>query len=339
MIKMIPEAEGGGNPYDSFTYSVREGAYINPKTVSFQVKIECPPGRYSDQTNRICSICPPGTFSSEFSNDPQCSPCLNNTFQDQPGIFPLFPPAPSYLFPHLLSKGQANCTPCPIGTFQDGRGDRTECLSCAEVDYDSSFGCPSAPLQNITSDFSSPSAIILIVLACIVIALCVFVWIVFYLKEETPVVKTASPLFCYLILFGLMLGSASVFFLVGTPSDFTCAIRPFLLALAVSFVLGNLFIKTWRISRIFGYFPLALYLPLYSWLIELSFISATKYSGRKTLISNKSLLFFSAVMLLIELLIPIVWVGVDRPRSTLLSFFLFKLHQKRKPEKKLNRNE
>jgi len=152
----------------------------------------------------------------------------------------------------IIKKGQTNCTTCPFGTFQDGTGNPTYCKDCSVSGYNSSLGCPPPPPQNITSGFSSPSAIILIILACLLILICFLVLVVFVWKRDTPVVKSASPLFCYLILVGLMIGSASVFSLVGAPSDSVCAARPFLMALALSFVLGNLFLKTWRVYRIFG---------------------------------------------------------------------------------------
>jgi len=224
------------------------------------VSIRCPPGTYTDQASRVCVPCPAGFVSDSFSHALSCQPCPDNYYQPESGL----PPSPSLPSPFFLLPlsafpydnlhpflGRTNCSACPLGFFQDG-SNTTTCLDCATRNYDRDLGCPAAPLQNLTSSFSQPSSVVLIILACILIILCIFVLILFCVNRATPIVKSASPVFCSLILLGLMFGGFFVFLLVGTPTPGICIARPFLVSAALAFVLGNLFIKTWRIFQIFG---------------------------------------------------------------------------------------
>jgi len=152
-------------------------------------------------------------------------------------------------------SGQSNCTACPIDFFQDGT-DPTRCRNCSEVNYDPAYGCRERQKEDISVSYTSASSLVLIVLTVIVILMCLFVLVSFYLYQNTPVVKAASPLFCYLILTGLIIGASTVFLMAGRPSPVVCVLRPWFVAIALALVMGNLLVKTWRISRIFGFlFP------------------------------------------------------------------------------------
>lgn len=275
-IVFVPAPGGGGNPYTTIRYTVRSGGLVSAFNMSYPISIFCPPGTYTDQALRRCVNCHAGTFSDVASLSPTCQTCPINYSQ--------------------RLEGQTNCTACPPNYLQNGSTPHS-CRPCSEYDFDPAFGCLT-PVKDRSSSFAQPSSIILLVIAIILIVACALVLVVFFLNRETPVVKSASPVFCYLILLGLMIGAANVFFFVGTPTDAICMARPWMAAMALALVLGNLFIKTWRIHRIFG---------------------ETNFSGRMSLIGNKALLLFSALVMLIELIIPIVWTAVKPLRSVTIS--------------------
>jgi len=60
-----------------------------------------------------------------------------------------------------------------------------------------------------------------------------------------------SPKFCYLIMFGAVIGFVGVIVQAGTPNNSLCMARIWLPGLSFSFVFSNVFVKTWRIWRIF----------------------------------------------------------------------------------------
>jgi len=65
------------------------------------------------------------------------------------------------------------------------------------------------------------------------------------------VVKAASPLFCQLVLFGIFFDLIGILLQYNRPTDSLCLARVWVPSLAFTIFLSNLFVKTWRIWRIF----------------------------------------------------------------------------------------
>lgn len=273
-VVLVPSPNGGGKPYSTFTYTVTDSLSVSSYNLQVSVSVLCDPGTYTDQGSRTCVTCPAGQIAPEASYNTQCAKCPEDTYQS--------------------GSSHTSCTACPAGTFQDTAGS-TSCKSCAAYGYPTPCARPVVAPQEIA--YSDGGSIALIIIAAVMMVISLLFAIALFIKRKTPVVKSASPVFCYLIILGLMFSYASIFVFVGTPTDFTCGIRPWLVGLALALVLGNLFAKTWRVYRIF---------------------EQSNFYAKVTVIENKSLLGFSFFMLCLELLIPLIWTAVDRPRPTLI---------------------
>jgi len=51
-----------------------------------------------------------------------------------------------------------------------------------------------------------------------------------FIYKENYVIKSASPIFCFVIISGAMITYATVFFLNVTPTDFVCTARAWFLS-------------------------------------------------------------------------------------------------------------
>ncbi|KAJ3098856.1 dolichyl-phosphate beta-glucosyltransferase [Phlyctochytrium bullatum] len=83
-VQVVPSADGGGNPYDSFSYHVTDGLW-NSEVVTIQISRKCWPGTYLDQSKRKCIPCQPGYYSMGYGFNTQCEPCPAGTSQPVAG--------------------------------------------------------------------------------------------------------------------------------------------------------------------------------------------------------------------------------------------------------------
>ncbi|KAJ3200792.1 hypothetical protein HDU67_001792, partial [Dinochytrium kinnereticum] len=83
-VMIVPSADGGGNPYDSFQYHVTDGLR-NSRIGTIQIYRKCWPGTYLDQAKRKCLPCSPGFYSTTYSYNPSCIPCPAGTSQPKAG--------------------------------------------------------------------------------------------------------------------------------------------------------------------------------------------------------------------------------------------------------------
>ena len=75
--------------------------------------------------------------------------------------------------------------------------------------------------------------------------------VILILYRDTPVIKSSSPLFCFSIVVGIILGYLSVYASIGLPTTDSCNASLWLLNLAFIIVFSFLLTKTYRIYRIF----------------------------------------------------------------------------------------
>ena len=73
----------------------------------------------------------------------------------------------------------------------------------------------------------------------------------FYIYREDKVIKKASPVFCQLMLVGIILVCSSIVLWACPPSTPMCIIKVWVLAVGFGLIMGNLLAKTFRIFKIF----------------------------------------------------------------------------------------
>ncbi|KAJ3178730.1 hypothetical protein HK101_010102 [Irineochytrium annulatum] len=83
-VKIIGTTDGGGSPYDSFTYHVTDGLRNSPqKTINIHRR--CAPGTYHVPANKKCIACPVGTYQPAYGWSTTCLPCAAGSAQNATG--------------------------------------------------------------------------------------------------------------------------------------------------------------------------------------------------------------------------------------------------------------
>ncbi|KAJ3300392.1 hypothetical protein HDU76_006092, partial [Blyttiomyces sp. JEL0837] len=171
------------------------------------------------------------------------------------------------------------CTPCPYGTYSLTENFASSCKSFNNVVY------------------SSPAGIILIIINTFTAIVTITTTIFMYWYRNRRVIIASSPLFCFLILSGCLLGHAIIYTIPILPTDRICQAQPIVEITAYSLVMCNIGIKTYRIHRIFNR-------PL-----------AKKISGKDIWIKNPIMLSEVVVLFLINFAIFMAWYATDIPKA------------------------
>jgi len=137
-------------------------------------------------------------------------------------------------------------------------------------------------------DWTDVIAIIFLIVSIVGIILGLFFAYSLHKYRDTALVQSLSPKFCYLIILGTVMGFIGVIVQAGTPTDPLCMSRIWLPGLAFSFVFSNVFVKTWRIWRIFD-----------------------NKAIRKVVITDKELLISSFMLIAIETIALGFWSYQD----------------------------
>lgn len=137
---------------------------------------------------------------------------------------------------------------------------------------------------------SSPEGTAIAVIAGLMIGVAIFFAVSIIIFRETPVIKSSSPVFCVLTIFGMILAYLAVFTYIGLPSTALCTSNLWLLNIAFALTFGNILAKNWRIYKIFH-----------------------NHQLRLSTITTRFLLLCVAALLAVEILLLIIWSGYDAP--------------------------
>ena len=146
--------------------------------------------------------------------------------------------------------------------------------------------------------WSDPLAIIIIILSLLGISATTFMIIVFIVYRNKHLIKASSRELSSVLLCGIMLCYLLPFVYIAKPSPASCAIRRFGVGFCFSLCFSSLLVKTNRIHRIFNRKSLTLQAP--------------------PLINPQSQLFFTALLVAVQVLIAVVWLVVEQPNTIFL---------------------
>ena len=135
----------------------------------------------------------------------------------------------------ILVDNKTACRPCRHFTWPD-EASATEC-------------------QHIEPEimaWSSSSSITLASFATLCLCCCTITVGVFFVNRTSRLIKATSRHLMSIIMVGIFIGCATVFFLLARPTRFTCVISRFGLNLAVTLIYAPLMVKSIRIYRIFN---------------------------------------------------------------------------------------
>ena len=181
--------------------------------------------------------------------------------------------------PRQVSDG-LECRECDLG-FRPSE-DKTSCVY----------------IQPNFLTWSDPLAIIIMILSLLGIAATTFVIVVFIIYRKEHLIKASSRELSSILLCGIMLCYLLPFVYIAKPSPASCAIRRFGVGFCFSLCFSALLVKTNRIHRIFNQKSITLQAP--------------------PLINPQSQLFFTALLVSIQVLIAVVWLVVERPNTIFL---------------------
>ena len=194
---------------------------------------------------------------------------------------------------------QAEC--CWICRQCGGSRQVSDGLECYDCDLGSRPNEDKTSCVYIQPNFltwSDPLAIIVIILSLLGIGATTFVIIVFIIYRNKHLIKASSRELSSVLLCGIMLCYLLPFVYIAKPSPASCAIRRFGVGFCFSLCFSALLVKTSRIHRIFNRKSLTLQAP--------------------PLINPQSQLFFTALLVAVQVLIAVVWLVVEQPNTIFL---------------------
>ena len=160
-----------------------------------------------------------------------------------------------------------NCSSKQIKVHRPGRASECcwDCEACDQYDIIMNNTCRTCPegyvpneelkkcskLTLIYIDMNSGLAVTLIIISLVGIAIDFVVFTIFFINRHKPLIKASSAEMCYIMLFGIF-----VIFLVpitslAKPTSGLCYFGRFLMGISYTICYAPLFMKIWRIYRIF----------------------------------------------------------------------------------------
>lgn len=158
-------------------------------------------------------------------------------------------------------------------------------------------GC--VPIPIVKLEWSSPWAVIPVLIAVLGIMATLFVVSTFVRYNDTPIVKASGRELSYVLLTGIFLCYATTFLMISTPDVFICSLRRIFLGLGMSISYAALLTKTNRIYRIFEQGKMS--------------VSAPRF------ISPASQLVITFSLISVQLLGVCIWFGVD-PSQAIIDY-------------------
>ncbi|XP_047204525.1 metabotropic glutamate receptor 4-like [Girardinichthys multiradiatus] len=154
-------------------------------------------------------------------------------------------------------------------------------------------GC--VPIPIVKLEWSSPWAVIPVLIAVLGIMATLFVVVTFIRYNDTPIVKASGRELSYVLLTGIFLCYATTFLMISTPDVGICSLRRIFLGLGMSISYAALLTKTNRIYRIFEQGSMS--------------VSAPRF------ISPASQLVITFTLASVQLLGVCIWFGIDPSKA------------------------
>ncbi|KAJ3156314.1 hypothetical protein HDU89_004096 [Geranomyces variabilis] len=181
----------------------------------------------------------------------------------------------------ILDPSTNTCKDCPHGTYQPQSGFASECLAYSNFVW-------SSPLGGVVTAVTS----------ALLLYICAIAGAVMFYRDS-KIIRSASPSFCMMILFGCILGLLDVYTYVDIPNSATCVLQPLFVAVGFTIAIGSLVIKTLRIHLLFNH----------------PFVARRYQKAMRDWV----LVAVSGVAVGVDFVILAIWYAIDRPRPQLLS--------------------
>ncbi|KAK6165319.1 hypothetical protein SNE40_022267 [Patella caerulea] len=175
----------------------------------------------------------------------------------------------------------------------------TSCVSCPHFHWpepNTNFTTCSA-ISPASMTWEQPLAIILMTLSSIGITATLVICAYYFKNNDAKCIKASSRELSYMMLIGVFIGYAIVFALMAKPNHFMCKTNFFFFCLSFTWIYAPLLARTCRIYRIFE--------------------SGKKSNKRLVLISARSQLFLSFILIFGQLIISTCILILSTPEARL----------------------
>ena len=190
-------------------------------------------------------------------------------------------------------KGMPCCWHCELCDGYQYQHDLTSCKMCRFNLRPNANHTGCQPIPIVKLEWSSPWAVIPVLLAIVGIMATLFVVVTFVRYNDTPIVRASGREMSYVLLTGIFLCYAITFLMIAAPDVAVCSFRRIFLGLGMCFSYAALLTKTNRIHRIFEQGKKSVTAPRF--------------------ISPASQLVITFSLISVQLLGVLVWFGNDPP--------------------------
>ena len=171
--------------------------------------------------------------------------------------------------------------------------DEFTCEECAESWWPMDDKKSCFELEKKVIKWDSVWAIVPVCLSSLGVILTLYVIFTFMKNYDTPIVKASGRELSFMLLSGFIICYSMTLILLMKPSTFSCAIQRFGVGFGFSMCYASLLTKTNRISRIFH--------------------SASKSAKRPALISPKSQVIITCMLISVQIIFNCVWLVLEPP--------------------------
>ncbi len=133
----VADPLSGGAPFATFAFLLFD-AVSSSARVPVVINMWCDPGYFLDKSNRICRLCPGGSFTNVVNDFITCRLCPVGFISSRGGTVCSACLAGTY----SPSPGQSKCLRCAPGTFTNASASGT-CFACTEGFFNGRFGATS----------------------------------------------------------------------------------------------------------------------------------------------------------------------------------------------------
>ncbi|XP_070967870.1 metabotropic glutamate receptor 4-like isoform X1 [Oncorhynchus clarkii lewisi] len=198
-----------------------------------------------------------------------------------------------------IVKGIPCCWHCERCNGYQYQSDTYSCKMCRFDLRPNENHTACRPIPIVKLEWSSPWAIIPVLISVAGIMATLFVVVTFIRYNDTPIVKASGRELSYVLLTGIFMCYATTFLMISAPDVGICSLRRIFLGLGMSISYAALLTKTNRIYRIFEQGSMS--------------VSAPRF------ISPASQLVITFSLTLVQLLGVCIWFGVD-PSQAIIDY-------------------
>ncbi|XP_029539847.1 metabotropic glutamate receptor 4-like [Oncorhynchus nerka] len=198
-----------------------------------------------------------------------------------------------------IVKGIPCCWHCERCNGYQYQSDTYSCKMCRFDLRPNENHTACRPIPIVKLEWSSPWAIIPVLISVAGIMATLFVVVTFIRYNDTPIVKASGRELSYVLLTGIFMCYATTFLMISAPDVGICSLRRIFLGLGMSISYAALLTKTNRIYRIFEQGSMS--------------VSAPRF------ISPASQLVITLSLTLVQLLGVCIWFGVD-PSQAIIDY-------------------